>query len=455
MQENLPPDSKVILGVSGGVDSVCLLHLVCQVWPTHLIWVWHGAHGLRETAVYDQHLCQTYAQQWGCHFRTDALPVKTYAQQEKLSIETAARHLRYQTLASLAQEISATAVLVAHHADDQAETVLLNLIRGAGLQGLAGMSAVSPLPVSNAEPVQLLRPLLPFPKTDLLTYAQSHNLTYATDDTNTDQQFTRNRIRHELLPLLESYNPQVQAHLVQTAETAQADLNLLAMIEAEAWQTLQPEMGENWVRWKRDAWQVQPLALRRRMLRAGAKRLGLTEFPFRVLEAARELGERPSANHQLHLPQGLTFYIDHNILMLARGETPIDCPQLYQPQALPVPTVVDLGGGWQLRAEWSEADLPTIQQNKTGWVAYVAVDAPLQIRAGQQGERLHPLGMSGKSAKVRDILSNRKITTACRDHWPLVATEMHPVWLVGQAVDERARVTPSSQKIVKLICGKK
>jgi tRNA(Ile)-lysidine synthase len=229
----LASSEKFVVGVSGGPDSLALLHVLARVvGPTRLVAA-HLNHGYRETAVAEADFVREISGSWGIAFEVSTVDLPLVAQQSGDSLEEAGRKARYAFLHEVAAAHGTHYLAVGHHADDQAETVLMNLLRGSGLRGLRGMLPVTPL--AEAPDYYVLRPFLTVNRADIETYCQEHALTPVFDESNEDISFFRNRIRQELLPLLEDYNAGVRTHLRQLAAMAAADVALLDSLTADAW----------------------------------------------------------------------------------------------------------------------------------------------------------------------------------------------------------------------------
>ncbi len=206
----------VIVGFSGGADSVCLLHFLRHLsQKKHFeIIALHVNHSLRGAdAAADEKFCKKLAKEWNVEFVSCKKSVRSLAKKLDLSIEHAARKARYESFAELAKKIGATKIALGHHLDDQAETVLLNLLRGTKIDGLCGIPSRRPL--NNK--VEIVRPLLCITRAEVEEYVKENNLPFVTDQTNQDDIYTRNWVRHELLPLLESKQPKIRQHLCAMA----------------------------------------------------------------------------------------------------------------------------------------------------------------------------------------------------------------------------------------------
>lgn len=290
--QGLPAGSRVIVAVSGGADSVALLHLLRSVSAAQrlALHVAHLDHALRKDSPDDAAFVRALAQQWRLPVTIARWSVGERCEREGWSLEDGARRLRYQFLEDVAAAQSAGVVALAHTADDQAETVLMRLVRGAGLQGLSAMPAARRLGTAR-----LIRPLLGVWRRDLLAYLRRHGLSYREDATNRDPRFLRNRIRHELLPLLErSFNPNMKAALTQLAEQSADDYAYLQGAALRQWKRLakprrsrpNPEIAIRLAGFLR-----QPPALQRQLLRQAVLELRgeLTAMEFRHWEQARRL----------------------------------------------------------------------------------------------------------------------------------------------------------------------
>lgn len=207
----------VLVGFSGGPDSVCLLHFLHYLsrkkhFELAAVHVHHGLRGAAATA--DARFCRALCKQWDIPFILKKKAVRALAKKQDLSLEHAARKARYEAFAQAARQIGATKLALGHHADDQAETILLNLLRGTQPQGLCGI----PLRRALNKQVEIVRPLLCLTRAEVEEYLQKNELSFVTDQTNLDPSYRRNWVRHELLPFLETKQPKIRQHLVQMAQ---------------------------------------------------------------------------------------------------------------------------------------------------------------------------------------------------------------------------------------------
>lgn len=208
----------VLIALSGGADSVALLHFACALGKKKQFKVCacHVNHNLRPTAKRDENLVIKLCKELGVPLIVKKVAVKSLAKKEKLSLEHAARKLRYKALQETAKEFKAKVIAFAHHADDNIETFFLNILRGTQLKGLGGIPATRPF-----GDIKIIRPFLCLSKQEILDYAAYHNLPFENDETNLDDIYTRNFIRLKLLPMLEEKQPQIRQHILNLCAQVQ------------------------------------------------------------------------------------------------------------------------------------------------------------------------------------------------------------------------------------------
>jgi tRNA(Ile)-lysidine synthase len=473
----LDKGATIVVGVSGGADSLCLLHVLNRLgadydWSLHVAHLHHRLRG--DDADEDMIFVALLAMDWKLPCTIEVINVKAMARQQRTSLEETARQIRYGFLDSVAQEVGATAVVVGHQADDQAETVLMHFLRGTGLAGLRGMSPAVDLgklriirpssPGANSD-IQLVRPLLSVPRAEIERYCQAHSLSPRFDRSNLDTTFFRNRLRQRLLPELETYNPNVKTLLRRTAAVAAADYELLAAQRDEVWRELVRQEDEESVCFDLAGWRALPLALRRATLRQAAYRLRprLRDVGFVHIEQAVAVATGGETGAQATLPQGLRLQVDYETLRLYGAEsdrsTP-DWPLLWHDAPLPaiIPGETALPGAsrWRLEARLWNGGKDVVFDNPDRWTAYVDADrlgTASVLRTRKPGDRFQPLGMDGRSIQVADFMVNVKIPRRWRDHIPLLVHDRageEIVWLAGWRIDERVKITAQTCRVIRL-----
>lgn len=451
----------LVLGVSGGPDSLCLLDVLHQL--GFLLVIVHLNHGLRPEAEGDAARVERIASQMGLPFVSRKEDVASYAAANALSLEEAARTIRYRFLFEQARILGAQAVAVAHTADDQVETVLMHFLRGAGLPGLKGMPMrLLPNPWSQAIP--LVRPFLMTWREAVLAYCRERGLEPVEDRTNLDPRFTRNRLRHALLPALESYNPGVRQALLRTAQVLAGDDEILEGAIDSAWHICVLDQGEGCIAFDAPVLADQLTGIQRRLVRRAIAilRPGLRDVDFEAIERALAFLSSPSRTSRLDLIAGLALKREGNRLWLHAWEAGL--PEAGWPQVpggplpleLDVPGEIELPHGWRIQAEPAQ-DLEQARWSALSngdpyqaWLDAAGLRLPLQVKSRRPGDRFQPLGMGGHSLKLSDYLVNVKLPSRARERWPLVCSGPEIIWVPGYRLAHPFRVTPETQTIFYL-----
>lgn len=452
----LTHDQPLVVGVSGGADSLCLLHMMAQL--SFPLVAAHLDHNLRPESAEDAEFVRNFAAKLDIPVRVKREDVAGYADEYNKSIEEAARELRYAFLFQQARETGAPAVLVAHHADDQVESVLMHLLRGAGLAGLRGMQAVTFNPQWHQE-IPLVRPLLGVWREEIEGYCTEHHITPRFDRSNLDTTYFRNRLRHELIPALEEYNPRVRQTLWRTADTLASDYEALQSMLAQAWQDCEITSGVDHVRINRKALNQQLLGVKRGLVRQAINKLrpGLRDIDFEAVQGAIDFSVEPTSSGQADLIDGLKLEIDGEWLVIAEWHADrwqSDWPKLKRKHYLTIPGSIELSGGWKFEAEvltYSHELFEQAQKNSDDFQAWLdgdAIDQPVFLRSMKAGDRFCPLGMATGSVKVGDFFTNEKLPPRARRHWPLVFDQIGVLWIPGYRIDHRLRLEETSRLVV-------
>ncbi|GIV88137.1 MAG: tRNA(Ile)-lysidine synthase [Chloroflexus sp.] len=429
--------ARLLVAVSGGSDSLALLHMLATLHaeggPVPI--VAHLDHGLRgaESAA-DAAFVASLAAEWG---------LRAVIEQAHLppgTTSATARIVRYTFLARTAIAEGVDAVLVAHQADDQAETVLMHLLRGAGPVGLRGMRervvwsewaapAIAAGVVPSSGP-PLLRPLLMIRRTTLADYCKMHALTPRDDPTNRNLHYLRARIRHQLLPQLATENPQIYAALNRTARICAEDYDYIQQMLAVQWPKLIAERRRGLIAFDRAALRVLHPALQRYALRRAIAELGAEEPSLAQIDAALQM-LKGQAGRQMRLTPQLVLTCDQLTVTVALpdAEPPV-APQVYEPVSLPTSGKVSLPNGWYCVVQ---VDPPTTLDRWWLPLAHPPT-GPLTLRSRRPGDRMRPAGAPG-SRRLQDIFVDLHLPRVLRDHWPvLVDATDRILWLVGLRV---------------------
>jgi len=463
----------VVVGVSGGPDSLCLLHVLNRLRERYGIelHVAHLDHRIRGSeSEEDAAFVARLAEEWGLPATVEACDVPRLARESKLASEEAARQARYSFLARVALTVGAKRIAVGHNADDQTETIVMHWLRGAGLAGLRGMlprTELGKMRLEAAWPdhppldLQLIRPLLQTPRAEIEAYCWEHGLKPRFDRSNLDTTYYRNRLRHELIPYLESYNPNIREVLRRSAWVISDDYSFLQAELDRVWPTVVSwESGEA-ITFDLDRWQALPTSQQRSTLREAVHRLrrSLRNINWIHIEnALLALREKP-AGTQVTLPQGLMLSIGYRDFIVAdEGYVPeVDWPLLLV-ESLPVavPGVTELpDSGWCLEAaiiEREEFD-EGYPDNPDPWQAfldYETAGSELMLRQRRSGDRFQPLGLGGHEKSLHTFMIDHKILRSLRDFVPIVASPRHIVWVAGWRVDEWAKITAATERVLHL-----
>jgi len=292
------PGYPMVVAVSGGADSLCLLDALVAVLPNarDRLLVGHVDHQLRPASASDAEHVKRVALSLGVSCAVDTVNVSALAQSERLGIEEAARLARYRSLARFADELKTDTVLTGHTCDDSIETVVLSFLRGTGSRGLSGIGEDEWLSSSWLGPtkdrpigVAVIRPLLEVRRAETSAYCQARGIPWISDASNADPRFTRNRVRAHLLPVLRTYNPSIDRVLVRMARVLKDEDAWLDELAIERWDEIrqgEPEVTNLML----DGWRDSPIPLQRRLVRLVAARLGLDEMGFEAVERALAVG---------------------------------------------------------------------------------------------------------------------------------------------------------------------
>jgi tRNA(Ile)-lysidine synthase len=460
----LDAGKPLLLGVSGGPDSLAMLDLLSQL-ETPLVAA-HLNHTLRPESTQEAEAVRRAAEERGAAFVLEEADVAAYARDQLLSVEEAARILRYRFLFNQAHTHKAAAVLVAHTADDQVETVLMHLLRGAGLSGLKGMEAYL-LPNPWDDQIPLIRPLLGMWREEVLQYCQDRGLEPVLDPSNLDTRYYRNRLRSELIPYLETYNPQVRRLIWRTAQVLGGDHAVLEVHAESAWQRAVVAQGQGYLGLNIHKVLQEMEGARRRVVRRAVAQLrpGLRDIDFELVERFLRCLEGGPSPTRCDLGAGLSLLVEAGTVWLAAWESDLpgaDFPQAPEadqgcpPLSLPLPGDLSMPEGWQITSrvvEDAPAAYPNAVANADPYQAWLDLDTlhlPLQVRCRRAGDRFLPLGMQGHSMKLSDFMINLKLPSRLRSAWPLVCSADEIAWIPGLRLAHPYRLKPDSLRAVHL-----
>ncbi len=427
------PKERVLVALSGGADSTALLlslNKLCSEGKIGGLFAAHLNHGIRgESALRDQRFCAALCGRLSIPFNTETVDAPAYAKESGQSLEQAAREMRYAYLERSRIRFQADVIATAHHQDDQAETLLLHLIRGSGLTGLCGMQ-----PRNGA----VIRPLLGVSREEIMSFLHESGEAYCEDETNADNAALRNRVRHELMPALRTYNPAIAQTLGKTAELIARDEALLTSLANEAEEVI--SLGEGLDR-RALCEMEEPIAsriVRKRIYTACGM---VTEADIR-----RVLALLPAqTGTEIELHGRVSAWTDAQVLRI--GEHP-DTAEYKVPFVPEGETVTPRGTFISGRASnWKKPE--------NGYEAYLDLEKlpkDLVVRSRREGDRFYPLGAPGER-KLSDVLTDKKIAKEMRD-MPLLCHENEVYYAAGLTISQRAKVTPDTREILHIICNR-
>jgi tRNA(Ile)-lysidine synthase len=439
---------RIVVAVSGGPDSVALLDVLAQMreeWRLTLC-VAHLNHQLRVEADEEAEFVRALAAEYDSPVIIESTDVRALAASEKRSLEHAARNARRAFLVRAARSAKANRIALGHHADDRVETVLMRILRGTGIDGLAGIRPI-------AGP--FIRPLFDVTQAQVMAYIEERALPYREDPSNRDPAFLRNRVRRELLPLLERLQPGCKRAILRLSELAWQDRSWLFV---EAWTLLVPKVLIEETP-KRMTLRLSSLsrivvpAARARVVREAMHRLlgHTTDIEHGHVAAVLRLADRGKTGAQVHLPHKLTAERGYGTLILRVGKVKPGEP--VGEFVLTVPGETEIAPlGITIIAELispARASLPAAEPPHVAQLDYAAMEEPLILRTWRRGDRLQPLGMTG-SVKVHDLFVNHKVPRAERERVPIITAAGSIAWIVGLRVDERFKVSAATETVLRL-----
>jgi len=443
----------VLVGVSGGPDSLCLLQTMLNL-KAELnleLHVAHLDHGLRgEESEQDAAFVAELAGRLGITVTVEKRDVQAWNAERRTSLEEAAREVRYRFFADTARKTGATRVAVGHNRDDQVETVLLHYLRGTGISGLRGLRPAAPIPYdTEKDGVFVIRPLLNISRQRIEEYCKDQGLQPRSDSSNTQTGFVRNRIRMELLPLLKQYNPEVDQALLRLADMAADDADF---IDGQAAAVFEQTATREGCLTCLDAGKLRglPLSLQRRVFRLALQQIygSLRDIEAAHIESLVKL-LFGSTGKSVQLPEGLTATNERGRMVLCSpGGSVCPWPVIDGSYNLKIPGETQIPG-WKVIAEvinenyYRQDDIfgASFDLTKTG--------RSLAVRRRQPGDRFHPLGMA-HSRKLQDFMVDAAVPRTWRDSVPIVCCADRIAWVVGWRMDDRFKITGNTQQVLRL-----
>nr|WP_286170989.1 tRNA lysidine(34) synthetase TilS [Bacillus sp. NTK071] len=438
----------VVTGVSGGPDSVALLHYLTNKLSDYQLTVIaaHMDHGLRgEESLEDLAFVKRYCEHEGIIFETSSADVGLYKEVHQLSTQVAARECRYHFFEQIMERYCANALALAHHGDDQIETMLMRQVHGSTGAGLAGMPLKRPFSTG-----MIIRPFLGITKDQVLSYCDNHSLSYRIDPSNSSDRYVRNRFRQNVLPFLKEENPSVHLRYQLYSERLQSDEQYLMQQASAHLDDVIIEQNDKFVKLDIKSHQCLPIPLQRRVIHLILNYLYTGNAPFSSIhiEDLRLMldSEHPSAS--LNLP-----------LELRAVKSYTTCYFSFETFLHPEPYEYHLSLGGSVETPLGTITAVPIdsvpQHLSSNDFIIEEVAFPLVVRSRHSGDRIQPKGMIG-TKKVKDIFIDRKIDRSERDVWPIIEDQTgHIIWVAGVTRSEKATLSAKKNRLVHLHYAKK
>jgi tRNA(Ile)-lysidine synthase len=434
--------ARVLVAVSGGLDSMVLLHAVrhCARSSPVDVFAVHVNHHLRMRADDDARFVARMCRDWGIPLTIRDVHLSDIGERDRRGLEADARQLRYEALAQTAREVSAHCVLLAHHADDQIETILWRLVRGASLTGLSGMRAEA-----ERDGVVWLRPLLNCDKAMLAAYAEESAIPHVEDETNLDIQYTRNYLRHRVVPELKRLQPNLAQVVAQESRLLREDDDFLNELAEEAlgWTARQVEAG---FEIDLQAFSQLKRPLQRRAIKILLYCFTSSEWTSAHIEGVLALVDHQSPSAEMSLPNGLRAWREYDRLRIGRfpARTSEEYRRTWRPEASSRLEVPVNGGCWEFTCD-VVSGVGQRRPRHQGELAIPRVDA-IVVRSARPGDRVRVLGLNG-SKKVQDLFVDAKVPRWQRASWPLLEVDGEIVWVPGIARAEHCLVDGDTREI--------
>lgn len=424
----LKPGDCVVAGVSGGADSVCLLWILKEMrvqWNLTIVAV-HVHHGIRgnqadEDEAYVQKLCRT----WNIECRCVHVDVPLLAKQENMTVEEAGRKARYDVFAAAAAECKAVRIAVAHHMDDNLETILMNLFRGSGLKGISGM-----------EPVRdnVIRPLLCVRRSRIEEFLREQNIAWCMDATNLETEYTRNKIRLAILPAIYEAFPSAGEHILQTARLAAEADRFMEELSCK----FIDQYGApcyNGISVDRKAFLRQDAALQKMIVRQALVRAhaGLKDVTGHHIEEVCLLAQKP-VGKSVSLPGGWQVRNGYDTFFICRRKEEENQEE----------------GSWRMETSIFpyKKNVKFPENQYTKWFDYDTITDTIVLRTRKTGDRIqvHPDG----SKKLKDYMIDARIPKEQRDRIPVVASGNQILWVAGYRISEAFKVREHTKNIIQI-----
>jgi len=431
---------RVLTGLSGGPDSVCLLHALNNLkdeykLALHAIYI---DHGLRPDEIPAEiEFCKKLCENLGVPFLTKSVDVKSYAMDYGLNKQEAARELRYKAFDETSLEINANRIALAHNADDQAETFFMRILRGAGQKGLSGI-----LPVRG----KIIRPLIEIERKDIEEFLDSISQSFIVDSSNLKKDYFRNWLRLAVMPEFKKQNPALVNTISRVCEIIREEDNYLELIVTKTLMKLIPKKTDKLIELFLVPLENMDKVILRRVLRRAIDAVkGLRGIGFVHIEDIIELVKKGDSGDRIYLPKGIRVIKGYATLILTSEQ-----PSQLRTYSLNVPEELALKeSGILIKSSFADSAKISCDGKSKVMIDADRIKLPLVVRARKSGDFFYPAGF-GKRKKLQDYFVDEKIPRDERDSIPIVISGDDVIWIAGYRADERFKASPKTKKILML-----
>lgn len=448
----LKKGEAVVVAVSGGADSMSLLHLLFSLGQrVHAVHIEHGIRG--EESLSDAAFVQQYCQEHGIPFTLCSVDVPSHAKKTGQSMEEAARQLRYNALYETAARLNIKKIALAHNSNDQAETLLFRLVRGSGLEGLCAMQP-SRLQRTTYGDFTLLRPLLFISRDEIESYCKENNINYRTDSTNQSLEYTRNYLRHRVMPLLYDLNPNLTQTLARAASLFYEDEECLQTQAKNLYrQIMRKENGQ--IILKAQPLAAAPVALSSRVIRQALADFSTKTDIDRVhIQGVLQLIKNGRTGKSINLPHDIIVSLSYGFIVISSASyQPVkDAGLILAP--LKMDTAMDIGD-IKIHARLLPGNTDFKREDNEEYLDFDALPKDLVLRHRQEGDIINPLGMTGFK-KLKEYFIDKKVPRQDRERAVLLAQGSEVYAIIGYTVSNKAAVTPNTKRVlhIKIINGR-
>jgi tRNA(Ile)-lysidine synthase len=460
----LQEGDRMLIAVSGGPDSIALLHWLWQNrnrWSLTLRAV-HVNHQFRGTeADADQEYVEQICQEWAIPCSSKKINVPLYAKEHQLSKQVAARECRYRYFEQVAKELDFHKLALAHHSDDQVETVLMRFVRGAGLAGLSGIPTAR-----ETEAFRIIRPFMTLRKAQIVSYCLRQQLSPRIDQSNLSEDYTRNQIRHNLVPRLLELNPQLHGVVQEMTDTFALEDHFLDELAKKYVEQVIESRKLNKLTINLTFFKEVPLPLQRRLVLLLLSYLSIKRSDWNKvhINSILDIIKNDYGLKRVDLPNQVTAIKEYQYLQFVQSEKRdvekeqalveqfLPCEGEVFLETLPYKVTVTKCSVSSMTEDWKTLQHPSANAFTASFDAD-QLSHPLKIRNRRAGDQIQPLGMDGHK-KVKDIFIDQKIPVSQRLGWPLIVDQEVILWIPGLKRADRGKVTETTKNIITMTVEK-